>query len=63
MADLKSIVADLPTNAEKGRITKGAALATLGRFALYNQKWSDAIDAYNQIYARAEPIMEMKLIE
>lgn len=49
MADLKSIVADLPTNAEKGRITKGAALATLGRFALYNQKWSDAIDAYNQI--------------
>lgn len=33
----------------RGHITKGAALSLLGRVALYNEKWDDAIAAYKQV--------------
>ena len=49
VADLKSAAAALPTDATRGHVTKGAALAALGRIALYNEMWSEAIDAYTQI--------------
>lgn len=52
MADLKAAAEALPKDeAARGRISKGAALAALGRIALYNEKWSDAIDAYKQVIA------------
>lgn len=51
IADLKAAAAALPVTADRGRITKGAALAALGRIALYNSQWSEAIDAYKQIIA------------
>ena len=40
----------LPQNASsRGHITKGAALSLLGRVALYNEKWDDAIAAYKPV--------------
>lgn len=47
--DLKDAVEMLPKTADRGRITKGAAYAILGRIALYNEKWDDAIDAYREV--------------
>lgn len=53
MADLKTAADVLPVEApERGRITKGAALSVLGRIALYNEKWDDAIDAYKKVIAQ-----------
>lgn len=49
IADLQTCVNDLPDTADRGRITKGAALAILGRMALYNERWTDAINAYRQV--------------
>ena len=50
IADLKLAAQALPQQpSARGRITKGAALGILGRIALYNEKWDDAIDAYEQI--------------
>lgn len=49
MTDLKTAIDVLPREADRGRVTKGAALAILGRIALYNEKWSDAITAYREI--------------
>lgn len=50
MADLKSAAESLPVVASaRGRITKGAALAALGRLALYNEYWEEAINAYKQL--------------
>lgn len=49
--DVKAAAADLPTDVELGRMTKGAALAILGRIALYNEKWDEAISAYEQVIA------------
>lgn len=51
MANLKASVGNLPDQAALGRITKGACYAVLGRMALYNEKWSDAIDAYKAVLA------------
>ncbi len=52
MADLKEAVNVLPvTAAERGHITKGAALSLLGRLALYNQQWDEAIRAYEAVTA------------
>ncbi|MDR0536689.1 MAG: RagB/SusD family nutrient uptake outer membrane protein [Tannerellaceae bacterium] len=49
-ADLKDAATVLPKDATaRGRITKGAALALLGRLSLYNEKWDDAIAAYKQV--------------
>ncbi|MBD5278825.1 MAG: RagB/SusD family nutrient uptake outer membrane protein [Bacteroides sp.] len=50
MADLKKAAEVLPSTAPaRGRITKGAALSLLGRLALYNEKWTEAISAYEQV--------------
>lgn len=49
MALLKSSVNSLPVSADLGRVTRGACYAILGRMALYNEKWDDAIEAYKAI--------------
>ena len=50
MTDLQDAAEVLPQNASsRGHITKGAALSLLGRVALYNEKWDDAIAAYKQV--------------
>ena len=50
--DLTDAVAVLPasyTADNTGRVTKGAALAMLGKVCLYQQKWSEAIDYFHQL--------------
>lgn len=49
LKDLSSAVTVLPEKAQLGRITKGAAYAILGRVALYNEKWDEAIAAYKSV--------------
>jgi len=49
MASLKGCAEDLPESADLGRITKGACYAILGRLALYNELWSEAISAYQKV--------------
>lgn len=50
--DLKAAAEILPVNApETNRITRGAALSILGRTALYNDMWDEAIDAYHKVIA------------
>lgn len=50
ISDLKAAASVLPVKADaRGRITKGAALSVLGRIALYNELWDEAISAYNQV--------------
>lgn len=49
MTDMKNCIADLPVTADRGRVTQGAAWAILGRLALYNEKWSDAVSAYREV--------------
>lgn len=50
MADLKNAAEVLPaTQNSRGHITKGAALSLLGRIALYNEKWEEAVTAYKQV--------------
>jgi starch-binding outer membrane protein, SusD/RagB family len=51
ITDVKSAAEALPVDAELGHVTKGAALAILGRIALYNEKWDEAISAYEQVIA------------
>lgn len=48
--DLKTAIEVLPiTTEQRGQVTKGAALAVLGRLALYNEMWDEAIEAYKAI--------------
>ena len=50
IAELTEAANALPVQAPAlGRITKGAALAILGRVYLYNEMWSDAAKTYEQI--------------
>lgn len=52
--DLADAVAVLPisyNNPDKGRVTKGAALAMLGKVSLYQQKWPAAIGYFQQAEA------------
>ena len=50
IADLKTAAEALPeTVTARGHVGKGAALALLGRLALYNEMWSEAISAYKQV--------------
>lgn len=52
LKDLDKAVLDLPlswSGNDKGRITKGAALALKSRIALYNEKWEIAAQAAKQI--------------
>ncbi|HLT51632.1 MAG TPA: RagB/SusD family nutrient uptake outer membrane protein [Arenibacter sp.] len=47
-ADLDAAAADLPisyTSTDKGRVTKGAALAFKARTALYNENWTEALSS------------------
>lgn len=48
--DLKDAANVLPQAAPAwGRVTKGAAYSVLGRLALYNRMWDEAINAYRQV--------------
>jgi starch-binding outer membrane protein, SusD/RagB family len=50
--ELQDAITDLPAtrpDSEKGRITKGGALAILGRVFLFNEKWTEAKNTYKQI--------------
>jgi hypothetical protein len=50
--ELKSAIVDLPASrpeSERGRITKGAALAILGRVQMAEKLWADAKETYKQI--------------
>lgn len=50
--DLTSAAAVLPVSyspSDVGRITRGAALAMLGKASLYQQKWAIAIDYFQQV--------------
>jgi len=52
--DLTEAAAVLPVSygsSEKGRVSKGAALAMLGKAALYQQQWALAIDYFHQLEA------------
>jgi hypothetical protein len=52
--DLSDAVDVLPvsyTSADMGRVTRGAALAMLGKVSLYQQKWSVAIGYFQQMEA------------
>ena len=49
IAELQEVTDALPTTADRGRITKGAALSILGRIALYNEKWDVAVSAYKEV--------------
>ncbi|HZL09577.1 MAG TPA: RagB/SusD family nutrient uptake outer membrane protein [Prolixibacteraceae bacterium] len=47
--ELSESAAVLPAESAKGRITKGAALAILGRLQMAEKKWSDAAASYKKI--------------
>ncbi|MBC8004931.1 MAG: RagB/SusD family nutrient uptake outer membrane protein [Verrucomicrobia bacterium] len=50
--DLNEAAAVLPASyspADQGRITKGAALGMLGKVSLYQQKWAEAINYFQQL--------------
>lgn len=49
LADLKVCVPNLPATADRGRLTQGAGYALMGRLALYNERWAEAITAYNEV--------------
>ncbi len=52
LSELQAAVAVLPSTRpgeEKGRITKGGALALLGRVQMAEKRWTDAISTYKQI--------------
>lgn len=50
MKDLKEAARVLPVEATAfGRVTKGAAYSVLGRLALYNEMWDEAISAYKEV--------------
>ncbi|MDD3743044.1 MAG: RagB/SusD family nutrient uptake outer membrane protein [Lentimicrobiaceae bacterium] len=50
--DLADAVMVLPpsySDSEIGRVTKGAALAMLGKVSIYQQKWANAINYFHQV--------------
>jgi len=52
--DLQDAAAVLPLSynpSERGRVTRGAALAMLGKVSLYQEKWQAAIDYFHQVEA------------
>lgn len=56
-SDLTKAAAVLPTEydaANKGRMTKGAALALLGKAHLYQQEWADAKTTFEQVISLAD---------
>jgi len=52
--DLKAAIPDLPTGWDAlnvGRVTKGAAIAYLGRLYMYQKKWADAKTTFESLFA------------
>ena len=56
IADLKTYVPMLPAKGTEatGRMTREAGYAILGRMALYNERWDDAIEAYRQVIGKVQ---------
>lgn len=56
LADLAENVPLIPVKGQagKGRMTREAAYAIMGRIALFNQKWDTAISAYNQVIGKVQ---------
>ena len=56
ISDLKTHIPQLPSvgQAGIGRMTKEAAYAILGRIALFNQHWDEAISAYKNVIGKVE---------
>jgi hypothetical protein len=54
IADLKANNPNLPPKGteQKGRMSQEAGYAIMGRMALFNQKWDDAIEAYNNVIGK-----------
>ena len=54
LADLKENNPNLPAKGseEKGRMSQEAAYAIMGRIALFDKRWDDAIDAYNHVIGK-----------
>ena len=55
LADLETNLPNLPTraNAGKGRMSQEAGYAIMGRLALYDQRWKDAVKAYENVIGKA----------
>lgn len=55
LSDLKENLPNLPAKGEagKGRLTREAGYAIMGRMALFNERWDDAIYAYDQVVGKA----------
>lgn len=49
LTDAAMVLPPSYTAGDVGRVTKGAALAMLGKVSLYQQKWSEAISYFHQI--------------
>jgi hypothetical protein len=51
LKDLKSCVNDLPEpdKVERGKVTRSACYAIMGRLAMYNNMWDEAISAYREV--------------
>ena len=51
---MKEIMNDLPPigQEETGHITREAAYSVLGRLALYNKRWTEAMDAYRNVIGK-----------
>ncbi len=56
LADLKANLPNLPVKGTeaKGRMTREAGYAIMGRMALFNEKWDDAIAAYDNVIGKVQ---------
>lgn len=56
ITDLRTYVPMLPAKGTEatGRMTREAGYAIMGRIALYTERWSDAIEAYNNVYGKVQ---------
>lgn len=56
LEDLKIWIPKLPTigQEQKGRLHQEAAYAIMGRIALFNQRWEDAISAYSNVIGKVK---------
>lgn len=54
LEDLKTNIPSIPSKgtASKGRLTREAAYAIMGRIALFNQHWEKAIEAYQHVIGK-----------
>ncbi|MDY0344367.1 MAG: RagB/SusD family nutrient uptake outer membrane protein [Lentimicrobium sp.] len=54
LADASMVLPPSYSVGDVGRVTKGAALAMLGKASLYQQKWSEAINYFHQVESLGE---------